>query len=59
MVENYILAKNTISKKLDSNHPMYPFMVSALYGLLCKYHTHKDVILSLYQKQILSLNLGR
>ena len=48
MVENYVLAKKIVSKKLDSNHTMYPFMVCSLYGLLCKYPGHEEMITSLF-----------
>ena len=50
MVENYTLAVKTVSRKMSKNHTMYPFMVCALYGLLCKYKGHEKLVLSLFSK---------
>lgn len=50
MVSNYLLATKTISKKLNEDHPMYPFMVCSLYGLLNKYNNHKKIVLDVFQK---------
>ena len=49
MVEYYNLAIQTVSKKVDKKHPMYPFMVSALYGLLSKYEGYESIIIPLFR----------
>lgn len=50
MVEYYYLAEKTVSKKVKKDHPMYPFMVCALYGLLSKYEGYEGIIIPLFGK---------
>ena len=50
MVENYYLAKKIVSKKVKIDHPMYPFMICALYGLLSKYRGYEELIIPLFRK---------
>ena len=44
MEENFLLAKQTVSKMYSENHPYYAFFVCALYGLLQKYKNKEIVI---------------
>ena len=50
MVEKYVLAKNVVSNRIDRDHPMYAFMICALYGLLCKYKEYDDLVIDCYKK---------
>ena len=49
-MENYILAKKIVSYKFSEDYSYYPFLVLAIYGLLTKYSSYKDVIDDLFQK---------
>ncbi len=58
MVENYLLATKTIEKKLSKDHPMYPFMVCSLYGLLQKYNKNKELVIDLINKTDIIIEPG-
>ena len=49
-MENYILAKKIVNKKISNNNDLYPLFVLSIYGLLNKYKNHKNIIINLFNK---------
>lgn len=46
----YLLAKMVVEKKYPDDPHLRPFFISSLYGLLCKYKNHAELVCDLFLK---------
>ena len=48
MVDTYLLAKKTVLKRCSKKNPLYPFLVTCLYALLCEYSDYADTVIQIF-----------
>lgn len=59
MVEDYLLARSTVLKKVNEEEVFFPFMVCSLYGLLRKYHDYQELVVNLFLKTDIIFEEGK